>query len=105
MALSKQGLTYSIFIRLGERCTAVPLQVHVKNKTKLEVLGGVKTRLKVSILAKLGERCTSVPLQVKKVTGQGLRYTAVPGGVQGINIAKYEVYGSAKVTKGVTKGS
>ena len=37
----------------------MPLQVQANDKTKLEVLGSVKTRLKAK-----NERCTAVPLQV-----------------------------------------
>ena len=36
-----------IVTRLGERCTAMPLQVQGIDKTKLEVHGSVRARLKV----------------------------------------------------------
>ena len=34
--------------RLGERCTAVPLQVHGSDKTKLEVHGSVRAMFKIT---------------------------------------------------------
>ena len=56
MALSEQGLRLRIVTRLHERCTAVllqvrciavPLQVQERDKTKLEVHGSVRSRLKI----------------------------------------------------------
>ena len=47
MAVSEQGLRLRIVTRLGERCTAVPLQVQGSDKTKLEVHGGVRAQLRV----------------------------------------------------------
>ena len=47
MAVSKQSQTYSICTRLGERCTAVPLQVLGSDKTKSEAHGNLRARLKV----------------------------------------------------------
>ena len=47
MAVSEQGLRLRIVTRLGERCTAVLLQVQDNVKTKLEVYGSVRARLKV----------------------------------------------------------
>ena len=43
----------------------MPLQVQDSDKTKLEVHGSVRARLKVKIITRLGERCTPVPLQVQ----------------------------------------
>ena len=43
-----------IVTRLGERCTAVPLQVQGSDKTKLKVHGSVKTCLKVNHSYKVG---------------------------------------------------
>ena len=45
--MSEQGLRLRIVTRLGERCTAVPLQVQGSDKTKLEVHGSVKARFKI----------------------------------------------------------
>ena len=45
--MSEQGLRLRIVTRLGERCTAVPLQVQDNDKTKLGVYGSVRARLKV----------------------------------------------------------
>ena len=45
--MSEQGLRLQIVTRLGERCTAVPLQVQDNDKTKLEVHGGVIAQLRV----------------------------------------------------------
>ena len=46
--MSEQGLRLRIVTRLGERCTAVSLQVQDNDKTKLEVHGSVKAMLKVN---------------------------------------------------------
>ena len=46
MAVSEKGLRLRIVTRLGERCTAVPLQVQDSDNTKLEVHGLFKKRLK-----------------------------------------------------------
>ena len=45
--MSEQGLRLRIVTRLGERCTAVPLQVQDNDKTKLEVHGSVRARFKI----------------------------------------------------------
>ena len=45
--MSEQGLRLRIVTRLGERCTAVPLQVQGSDKTKLEVHGSVRAQLRV----------------------------------------------------------
>ena len=45
--MSEHGKRLRIVTRLGERCTAVPLQVQDIDKTKLEVHGSVRERLKV----------------------------------------------------------
>ena len=45
--MSEQGLRLRIVTKLGERCTAVPLQVQDSDKTKLEVHGSVRARLKI----------------------------------------------------------
>ena len=41
------------------------LQVQDSDKTKLEVHGSVRARLRLRIVTRLGERCTAVPLQVQ----------------------------------------
>ena len=48
MAVSEQGLRLRIVTRLGERCTAVPLQVQGSDKTKLEVQFSVRARFKIT---------------------------------------------------------
>ena len=45
--MSEQGLRLRIVTRLGERCTAMPLQVQGSDKTKLEVHGSVREQLRV----------------------------------------------------------
>ena len=45
--MSEQGLRLRIVTRLGERCTAVPLQVQGSDKTELEVHGSVRAQLRV----------------------------------------------------------
>ena len=45
--MSEQGLKLRIVTRLGEMCTAVPLQVQDSDKTKLELQGSVRAQLRV----------------------------------------------------------
>ena len=45
--MSEHGLRLRIVTRLGERCTAVPLQVQGSDKTKLEVCSSVKAQFRV----------------------------------------------------------
>ena len=45
--MSEQGLRLRIVTRLGERCTAVPLQMQGRDKTKLEVQFSVRARFKI----------------------------------------------------------
>ena len=45
--MSEHGYGLRIVTKLGESCIAVPLQVQGNDKTKLEVHGGVRARLKV----------------------------------------------------------
>ena len=62
----------------------MPLQVHVNNKRKLEVLGGVKTRLKVKHISKTrrevhssgtaGEKSDKTMLEVHSSASRGARY-------------------------------
>ena len=47
MVVSEYSEELRIVTRLGERCTAVPLQVLGGDKTKLEVHGSVTAWLKV----------------------------------------------------------
>ena len=47
--MSEQCLRLRIVTRLGERCTAVPLQVQGSDKTQLEVHGSVRAQLRVKI--------------------------------------------------------
>ena len=54
--MSEQSLGLRIVTRLGERCTAVPLQVQGSDKTKVEVHGSVKIRREVRISATAGAR-------------------------------------------------
>ena len=65
MALSEYIEGLRVVTRLGERCIAVSLQVQGSDKTKLEVHGSVRARLKVMNITRLGERCIAVPLQVQ----------------------------------------
>ena len=62
MAVSEKGLRLRIVTRLGERCTAVPLQVQDSDNTKLEVHGLFKKRLK----RQDKERGASVPLWMQE---------------------------------------
>ena len=45
--MSEHGKGLRIVTKLGERCTAVSLQVQDSDKTKLEVHGNVRARLRV----------------------------------------------------------
>ena len=45
--MSEHGLRLRIVTRLGERCTAVPLQVQGSDKTKLQVRSSVKAQFRV----------------------------------------------------------
>ena len=66
MAVSEYSEGLRIVTRLGEeRCTAVPLQAQGSDKTKLEVHGSLRARLRVRIVTILDDRCTAVPLQVQ----------------------------------------
>ena len=47
MAVSEQCLRLRIVTRLGDRCTAVPLQVQGSDETKVEVHGSVRAQLTV----------------------------------------------------------
>ena len=47
MAVSEYGIRLRIVTRLGNRCTAMSLQVQGSDKTKLEVHGSVRARLRV----------------------------------------------------------
>ena len=51
MSEHSEGLR--IVTRLGERCTAVPLQVQSSDKTKLEVHGSVRAQLRVKNSCKI----------------------------------------------------
>ena len=51
--MSEQCLRLRIVTRLGDRCTAVPLQVQDSDKTKLEVHGSVRVQLRVMISYKI----------------------------------------------------
>ena len=44
--MSEHSSRLRIVIRLGKRCIAVPLQVQDTDKTKLQVRGSVRARLK-----------------------------------------------------------
>ena len=48
MAESEYSEGLRMVTRLGERCTAVPLQVQGSDKRTLEVHGSVRARLKVN---------------------------------------------------------
>ena len=45
--MSEQGLRLRIITRLGERCTAVPIQGQGSDKTKLKVHDSVRAQLRV----------------------------------------------------------
>ena len=57
----------------------MPLQVQGGDKTKLEVHGSVRARLKITNSYKILKRCTAMPLQV-----------------QGSDKTKFEVHGSVR---------
>ena len=61
--MSEQGLRLRIVTRLGERCTAVSLQVQGSDKTKLEVHGSVKAMLKVNNCYKIRQEVHCNALQ------------------------------------------
>ena len=65
MALSEYIKGLTIVTRLGERCITVSLQVQGSDKTKLEVHGSVRARLKVMNITRYSKRCIAVSLQVQ----------------------------------------
>ena len=57
--MSEQGLRLRIVTKLGERCTAVSLQVQGSDKTKLEVHGSVRAKLKITNSYKIRQKVHS----------------------------------------------
>ena len=57
--MSEQGKRLRIVTRLGERCIALPLQVHGSDKTKLEVHGSVTARFKITNSYKIRQKVHS----------------------------------------------